>query len=121
MIVFLVNGVLIIDYKNIIDDEINTDYLSDHTMNTWQSDRTAEDKLSDTLIGKHAEAAVETALNVIGITDYHSYDSFRADDFKEHAPFDGVICSNNCKEIFDLVNETVKKKEINYLQKYVKK
>ena len=71
MIVFLVNGVLIIDYKNIIDDEINTDYLSDHTMNTWQSDRTAEDKLSDTLIGKHAEAAVETALNVIGITDYH--------------------------------------------------
>lgn len=110
MIVFLVNGVFIIDYKNIIDDEINTDYLSDHTMNTWQSDRTAEDKLLDTLIGKHAEAAVETALKVIGITDYHSYDSFRADDFKEHAPFDGVICSNNCKEIFDLVNETVKEK-----------
>lgn len=110
MIVYLVDGVLVLDYKNIINDNLNIDYLSDHTKNTWQSDRSDKDKLSDTLIGKHAEAAVETALKIIGITDYHSYDSFRIDNFKEHAPFDGVICNKNCKEIFDLVNATVKEK-----------
>lgn len=109
MISYLINGVFIIDYKNIIDDDINTDHLTDHTLNTWQTDRTHEDKLADTVLGKRAEAAVETAFKVIGIDDYYSYDKFRNDGFEKHAPFDGIICKDNCQELFDLVNSSVQK------------
>lgn len=85
MIVFLVNGVLIIDYKNIIDDEINTDYLSDHTMNTWQSDRTAE---------------VRKEINRLGGKTVEIKSTRLAQKYKDRVEFTGY---NSAKKIEELI------------------
>lgn len=88
-------------------DKVDLKSLVDNTYNTWQTDRTIEEKAKDTLLGKFAEDCVISALEEIGIKNYYSYDSFRNDDYKYHAPFDGLLCDNLNNDLIDLVNNAV--------------
>ena len=79
-----------------------------HTANTWQRGRSEQEKTADTQLGKLAEDVVVATLSAIGIKNYHSYDDFRSDNFKSHAPFDGIFCDNLSKEIVTLINNAVR-------------
>ena len=100
----------IIDYKDvtqIINNDVDT--IVENTFNTWQRDRSCTEKLADTKIGKFAEDVIITLFNKLNIKDYYSYDSFRADDFKKHAPFDGIFSKNLNQQLIDFINNNVEK------------
>ena len=88
-------------------DKVDISSLVNNTYNTWQIDRSKEEKAKDTLLGKFAEDCVISALEEIGIDNYYSYDSFRSDDYKYHAPFDGLLCASLNDELIDMINEAV--------------
>ena len=109
MITIILNGVILLDWKNIDNvDNISIPKLTKNTANTWQSDRTEEEKAADTMIGKLAEAAFIESLKILGIKGYVSYDEIRDDDFKLHAPFDGVFSRGLSKETNDFINLAVR-------------
>ncbi|MGO5022498.1 hypothetical protein ACTQ4E_05305 [Lawsonibacter sp. LCP25S3_G6] len=62
-----------------------------HTHNTWQHDRKEEETRKNTIQGKKAELVMERLLSAYSSFRYLSYDRIRRDDFKKHAPFDGLI------------------------------
>ena len=66
--------------------------IAKHTHNTWQKNRPYEEILSNTVQGKIIEEMVEDFIHSSnkGIS-YISYDDFRKDDFKKHAPIDGLL------------------------------
>ena len=107
MNITFVNNAIIIDSKDIEIEKINVDGLVSNTANTWQAERSVQEKRADTELGKFAEDAVITALKVLGLNYYHSYDSFRSDNFKLHAPFDGLLIKNLTSEIVNLINNSV--------------
>jgi hypothetical protein len=91
----IVDGFLVYDLpgSNVLDmDQINNIVL--HTHNTWQADRPIEEIRKNTLQGKMAEYVVENHLRNNSGYRYESYDSIRIDDYKKHAPFDGIIYSS---------------------------
>jgi hypothetical protein len=77
----------------IFDNNIKT--IIDNTVETWQPKRSSVMKTNDTKLGKLAEEIVTgyIKLNIPNIS-YLSYDNFRTNNFKKHAPFDGLIFSN---------------------------
>ena len=81
--------------NNKIDDK--TKKISENTVNTWQPGRSEKDKMADTSLGKIAEALFESYVNQFNIT-YLSYDNFRTNNLEKHAPFDGLIFSNEKTE-----------------------
>lgn len=86
--------------------------IATHTANTWQSDRPARETLANTIQGKLAELAVETYLKERTRVRYASYDEFREDAFKKHAPFDGLLYTAEVNErqldgVIDRVNREV--------------
>lgn len=98
----------IVDYlalKKTTDSDVKN--IVANTVNTWQRGRSEQEKTADTQLGKMAEDVVMATLETIGINDYHSYDCFRTDNFKSHAPFDGVLCSNLTKELKQVINNAV--------------
>lgn len=88
-------------------DEIQK--IAGHTVNTWQQDRGNEERYNNTVQGKLAEYALEQYLEQQTSIRYLSYDKFRKDDFKKHAPFDGLIFS--IKQKREILNQCTK--EIN--------
>lgn len=104
--------------KNVNDfvkkDE-NIETIIQTTQETWQKDRTEQSKKQDTELGKLAENIVEGYIktNMKDIT-YLSYDDFRKDEFKKHAPFDGLIYSKKTTvKIQDFINAINKEVEDN--------
>lgn len=88
------NVKIIKDIDNyIFDNNIKT--IIDNTVETWQPKRSSVMKTNDTKFGKLAEEVVTgyIKLNILNIS-YLSYDNFRTNNFKKHAPFDGLIFSN---------------------------
>ncbi len=82
--------------------------ISDNTVNTWQEDRSPEEKKADTEVGKKAEYAVELYIrDNLNNIEYIAYDNFRTNNFKKHAPFDGLLFD---KKIDRNVVENLKKK-----------
>lgn len=82
--------------------------ISDNTVNTWQEDRSPEEKKADTGVGKKAEYAVELYIrDNLNNIEYIAYDNFRTNNFKKHAPFDGLLFD---KKIDRNVVENLKKK-----------
>ena len=79
-----------------------------NTENTWQKDRSFNEKESDSSIGKLAEDIIENYIkeNRPDII-YFSYDKFRANNFKKHAPFDGLLFSKEIDK--EIVNRFIKK------------
>ena len=105
-----IGNALIIDYTDILSPQTEkSDFIVDHTVNTWQTQRGKKEKKADTTIGKLAEDAVKTALIILGINGYHSYDSIRNDNYKLHAPFDGVLSVNLSNDMIDLIQQDVQK------------
>lgn len=78
----------------ISDNNIKT--IINNTVETWQPNRNPVMKSNDTKLGKLAEDIVAAYIksNIANIS-YLSYDDFRTNNFKKHAPFDGLIFSNN--------------------------
>ena len=103
-----IGNVIIIDNNDIKNESINFDGIVNNTANTWQLNRSVAEKKADTELGKFAENAVITALRILGSKCYYSYDSFRSDDFKMHAPFDGLLIRKLSQQIVDLINGAVK-------------
>lgn len=79
------------DKKCLNWDEIRK--ITEHTVNTWQQGRKKAETYDNTVQGKLAEYALEQYLKQQTSIRYLSYDKFRKDDFKKHAPFDGIIFS----------------------------
>lgn len=104
--IFIGNAILL-DYDVIETEEINFSGLVKNTVNTWQANRSVNEKKADTKLGKFAEDAVITALKILGFNCYHSYDSFRNDDFRLHAPFDGLIIKELNDELVNMINNAV--------------
>ncbi len=84
--------------------EINK--IASHTVNTWQKNRGWQETLADTAQGKMAEFVLENYLEKKTDVRYLSYDKFRADEFRKHAPFDGLIYSVSVKQ--DDLNECIR-------------
>lgn len=74
-------------------NEIISEKISLNTVNTWQSDRSKSAKSSDTNLGKVAESVIENEIEQFANVQYLPYDVFRQNNFKKHAPFDGLLCS----------------------------
>lgn len=103
-----IGNCIILDYNDVVQSAKNeVDNIARHTVNTWQYGRSYAEKLDDTKLGKFAEDVVITILNRLNIDGYYSYDSFRSDNFKIHAPFDGILSKNFSKQLVDLINEKV--------------
>lgn len=81
-----------------------------NTVNTWEETRTEVSKENDTKLGKLAEDIFESYVkqNIKHLT-YLSYDDIRTNNFKKHAPFDGLLFNNNVN--IDTLREIIK--EIN--------
>ena len=103
--VVAVNGLQKTDVSQIVNN----------TVNTWQPDRSLEEKYLNTQQGKFAENAVHFYLNQQLKDDwfYVDYDQIRTDNFQKHAPFDGIVMSPESNrelsdsEIFQLINDNV--------------
>jgi hypothetical protein len=92
---------IIVQDINFENDQNETNLIVQNTKNTWQKDRTLKEKNLDTKIGKIAESEFEKYVNnydTINSYQYISYDSFRNDNYKNHAPFDGLYLSKNIDE-----------------------
>lgn len=101
---------IVIDFSEIVSSENGqSEIIVDNTVNTWQIGRDIKEKKADTKIGKLAEDAVKTALNVLGINCYHSYDNIRNDNYKLHAPFDGVLSIKLNDDMVQLIRQDVQK------------
>ena len=81
--------------------------IVDYTKNTWQTNRTQQEAIKDTIQGKKAELVFEHIINKISKIRFISYDSFRKDEYKKHAPFDGLLVRNEVSE--DILSNTIKK------------
>lgn len=88
--------------------------IASNTSNTWQQDRSQEEKLSNTAQGKQAEemfsdfvSFFQTRKSIV----YMSYDEFRNDNFAQHAPMDGILFKNGNPVIDDIVRLILKDQE----------
>lgn len=86
------------------DDELDMEQVRKivkHTHNTWQSGRPESEIWDNTIQGKRAELVIEKLLAENSGVRFMAYDSIRADGYRKHAPFDGMVYRNNTK------NETI--------------
>lgn len=80
-----------------------------NTSNTWQEYRTDKEKKSDSSLGKTAEKVFEYFVNIEKNQYFYvPYDDFRVDNYKNHAPFDGLYIDK--KTTPEIINKF--KKEI---------
>jgi len=108
------NNIKIInDIKGYISTGKNIKTIIENTVNTWQENRTEQSKKDDTELGKLAEDIFTSYIkqNLQQIA-YLSYDDIRTNNFKKHAPFDGLLFNNNInintlKELIDEINTEV--------------
>ena len=103
----IIGNAAILNFNDIEIENINLGNLVFNTANTWQTNRSFSEKQADTKLGKFAEDAVITALKIIGVNFYHSYDSFRKDNFEYHAPFDGLLIKQLTNDIIEKINDSV--------------
>lgn len=104
--------------KVIVSDDrnnVNVDKITKNTVQTWQPDRCTNETKQDTIQGKISENVVEKYFKT-SFKDivFLSYDDIRNDDFKLHAPFDGLIFKKDTfnqvqlDKIKKLINENVR-------------
>lgn len=106
---FEIDNCLIVDIKEESYTDENLIKIVSNTQNTWQLNRSNKEKYADTKLGKLAEEVVIKALEYYKINNYYSYDKIRDDNFKSHAPFDGIITRTIDNQIISLINNAVKK------------
>ena len=78
--------------------------IAENTVNTWQEKRSNVSKEEDTKMGKMAEDIFSAYIkhNMRNLT-YLSYDDIRTNNFKKHAPFDGLIFNNTSIDMENLI------------------
>ena len=120
-----IGDVVKIDYQNDIEfDKIHI--ISSNTQNTWQKTRDFKEKVINTKQGKFAEFLVGSLFKMSKSLKYIDYDSFRKDNYKKNAPFDGLLCLNSNPKILsidkliELINENVKSSPNGKLNEYTK-
>ncbi len=72
-------------------------FLSNNTLNTWQGNRTKEEKFKDICLGKFAEKALKDFFNNNKDNNffYEFYDDFREDGFKLHNDVDFIFSKSD--------------------------
>lgn len=103
----IINNIILLDFDEVEVEKININGLVNNTVNTWQANRSIAEKRADTEIGKFAEVAVISALKIYGTNCYYSYDSFRTDNYKLHAPFDGLLIKELKTDLVSLINKSI--------------
>lgn len=106
---------IIFDYSALTDENnVKVSKIVEHTANTWQFDRDTAEKGRDTKQGKLAEQAVLLYFSKCATSvKYISYDEIRTDNFKKHAPFDGVlidvakVSEETLSDIFQKINNEI--------------
>lgn len=96
--------------ENIESQEFtNSVLIANNTHNTWQQGRDINEKIKDTKQGKLAEYLVKSYIESVDLS-YVDYDAIRKDNYKKHAPFDGLIFADNTyiDLCIDKINEDVK-------------
>lgn len=91
-----VSGAIVCDVPDdtLLDmDEI--ELLVENTANTWQVTRKKDEIRKDTIQGKKAEIVLEKFLETNSECRFIAYDSFRNDQYKKHAPLDGILIENS--------------------------
>lgn len=84
----------IITYKNIsCPNELlkQIKIIAEHTKNTWQSNRSLDEIIKDTTIGKIAEYTLKEHISKHSGYAILDYDDFRVDNYEKHAPLDCII------------------------------
>jgi len=84
----------IITYKNIsCPNELlkQVKIIAEHTKNTWQSNRSLDEIIKDTTIGKIAEYTLKEHISKHSDYAILDYDDFRVDNYEKHAPLDCII------------------------------
>lgn len=81
-------------------NSVSIDQIVSNTQNTWEKSRSITEKQRNTRQGKIAEDFFVELINEGNRRFdrkllYTSYDEFRVDAFKNHAPFDGLLCEAN--------------------------
>jgi len=105
---------IIDDIENYRTTGKNIKTIIENTVNTWQEKRTNSSKQNDTKLGKLAEDVFASYIkqNMEHIT-YLSYDDIRTNNFKKHAPFDGLLFNNkiinisSLKKIIEEINSEI--------------
>jgi hypothetical protein len=87
-------------------EEKTTAAIAKQTQDTWQANRTAEEKHQDTACGKIAEHLVEEYFQSnLTQLQFLSYDEFRKNNYKKHAPFDALVSIKDIQRQGDRVEE----------------
>lgn len=86
-------------------DMIEVNNIISHTHNTWQHDRSVREIQENTMQGKRAEIVIERLLAENSMLRFLAYDKLRNDNFRKHAPFDGIVYRYGIPE--NILNETI--------------
>lgn len=76
-------------------DQAEIDQIVTNTHNTWQHNRPIQEIRNNTIQGKRAEIVIENVLRDNSTFRFLAYDKIREDNFRKHAPFDGIIYRND--------------------------
>lgn len=103
------------DDLKILNNNLTT--ISNNTSNTWEAKRNQSEINKNTLQGKIVEEFfidfieyLNTDVSKKRKLSYIPYDSIRLDEFKKHAPFDGLLFEKNnpyVNEIIDEINKHI--------------
>jgi hypothetical protein len=91
------NAILVYCKKDKLDDYLSSSEvqtISQNTSNTWQTDREQGEIVSNTVQGKVVEDMFDDYINHLqkeSTITYVSYDNFRKDNYRKHAPIDGLL------------------------------
>lgn len=116
-IIFIDDSMLMFTYKDKLQHSDSISTISINTQNTWEINRNQCEINKNTLQGKIVEdffidyIEYQNSIQKNKLS-YLSYDAIRADGFKKHAPFDGILYESNNPDIDQLVkliNDSVSK------------
>lgn len=81
--------------------------IANYTKNTWQTNRSLNEIISDTTIGKIAEHTLKNHIEKHSDYMIMDYDDFRINNYKKHAPLDCIVykkTNNNFKKAINQIN-----------------
>ncbi|KAA6230108.1 hypothetical protein FMM56_06790 [Campylobacter sp. LR264d] len=107
-----IKDIICIDCAKFNINDKNIQKITNRTQNTWQENKYKLTKKKDTKLGKIAEFCVNQYLKTnIKTLNLLSYNDFRTDNFKKHAPFDCLLFNDNVniEQIINKINNEVSK------------
>nr|WP_314739407.1 hypothetical protein [uncultured Haemophilus sp.] len=116
-LIYLDEDIIIFSPKEKFNElDLNQSIITNHTENTWEKNRDKNEISKNTKQGKIIEEFFADLIdyknsisNNIKL-EYITYDQIRQDEFKKHAPFDGLLFKQGnpyIKEVIDKINEYI--------------